>query len=115
MRRVVAVGAFLLIMLAGGSAQAEGFKSLAAGVNGIATFLADPVIQAIEGPEEYEDEPYPKVLGPFYGFLAGTAKGFYRLIGGIYDVVLFPLWVAPTLSPPPRFDIIPGIEIEGRE
>ena len=115
MRRVVAVGAFLLTMLAGGAAQADGIKSLAAGVNGIATFLADPVIQAIEGAEEYEDEAFPTVMGPFYGFLAGSAMGFYRLLAAVYDVALFPIWVAPTLSPAPRFDIIPGIEVEGRE
>ncbi len=105
--RLPAVSLTLLVALAG-----SGCQSLRTGLNGILTFPADPVMQVYLPPEKLEDMPLYSVTGRIAGLFAGTLQGTYRALAGVYDVVLSPFVIFPVLSPPPRYELIPGIEYE---
>jgi hypothetical protein len=113
MRNLVAAAAALLVLSAGTSASAEGVNNLLAGINGLATFPADPVMSFVKPPEELEEifGDTPIVLS-LAGFCQGTVLMGYRLAMGVFDIALFPFWVFPTLSPEARYEIIPGYEVE---
>jgi hypothetical protein len=81
-----------------------------AGVNGVITWPADPVMLAVEPTEEMRDMPGGVVTGPVVGFFAGTLLGAYRLGTGALDMVLCPLSFFPMFSPEPRYQVIPGWE-----
>jgi len=93
-------------------AHADGVNSLLAGINGLITFPADPVADVIHVSEDLQDTPWRPVSGRVVGLLLGTGVGLYRATFGALDVVLFPLWIVPTLSPEARFEIIPFYEVE---
>jgi hypothetical protein len=112
MRKLVAAAATLLALTAGSSANAEGFNSLLAGVNGLLTFPADPVMAAVEPPEGFDDLWGAPVTSHTAGFFQGSFLMLYRLTMGALDIAFFPFWVFPTLSPEARYEIIPGYEIE---
>jgi hypothetical protein len=112
MRRLVVCVTVLSMLAVASPAHAEGMNNLKAGVNGILTFPADPVMLTIIPPEKLEDMPGYPVTGRICGLVAGTMLGGYRLLAGVYDVVTFPIWVLPTFSPAPRYELIPGIEME---
>ena len=82
-----------------------------AGLNGIITWPADPVMMTVEGNEVFPDVWQPQVTGRAIGFLAGTLQGVYRLMQGAFDMVLCPFGM-PMLSPEPRYTLIP-FEHEG--
>ena len=98
-----ALAGVALLTAAPEAARAEGLTSLKAGLLGVATFPADPVMMAIDPPEEFEVLPGSVVLGRIGGLVAGTLMGGYRLLTGVYDIALFPLWIVPVMSPEPRW------------
>ena len=81
-----------------------------AGVNGVITWPADPVMLTINPTEEMSSMPGGVVTGPLVGFGAGTLLGLYRLGTGALDMVLAPLSFFPMFSPEPRYQVIPGWE-----
>ncbi|HEY8156980.1 MAG TPA: hypothetical protein VII72_22835 [Myxococcota bacterium] len=84
-----------------------------AGVNGLITWPADPVMLAVRPTDEMREMPGGVVTGPVTGFFAGTLLGVYRLATGTLDVALCPLSFFPMFSPEPRYQVIPGWEHEG--
>jgi hypothetical protein len=112
MRRLAAAAAALFVLTAGVSAKAEGVNNLMAGINGLVTFPADPVMSFIEPPEEMEDMIGAPALPHFVGFFQGVLLSGYRAMMGAFDIVLFPFWVFPTLSPEARINIYPNYEVE---
>jgi hypothetical protein len=124
MRRLVAATAILFVLTAAASANAEApepdeplelptaLNNVLAGFNALATFPADPVMSAIDPPEEFEDLPGAPVTSHTVGFFQGTFLMVYRLTMGLADIAFAPFWVFPTLSPEARYEIIPGYEIE---
>ena len=111
--RTTALGALaLLLSLTPAPASATGLNNFYAGVQGLATFLADPVMDVIYPPEAYEDLPLYPVTGRVFGLVSGTLLGAYRLAMGAFDVALTPLWILPTMSPAPRWELIEGVEYE---
>jgi len=110
--RVVTI-ALALACLAGASpARAAGCNGFLAGINGILTAPADIVYSAIEPPGMFEEFPAAPVSSHFLGTVAGVFYTVDRIGWGVVDVVMTPLWVFPTLSPKPVFEIIPFYEIE---
>ncbi len=112
MRRSVAVVACALTLLVSTAAGAEGFNNLFAGINGLATFPADPVMGVVDPPDDFEDVPYAQVTGRVLGFGAGTVMMAYRATMAMLDIVFVPFWVFPTLSPEPRWELISEVEYE---
>ncbi len=112
MRRLAAAAAALFVLTVGVSAKAEGVNNLMAGITGLVTFPADPVLSFIEPPEAMEDMIGAPELPHFLGFFQGVLLGGYRALTGTLDIVLFPFWVFPTLSPEARLSITPGYEVE---
>ncbi len=124
MRRLVAATAILFVLTATASASAEppepreplelptAVNNVLAGLNGLATFLADPVMSAVDPPEEFEDLWGAPVTSHAVGFFQGTFLMIYRATTGVADIAFAPFWVFPTLSPEGRYEIIPGYEIE---
>lgn len=84
-----------------------------AGVNGIITWPADPVMLAVRPTDEMRDMPGGVVTGRVIGFFAGTLQGVYRVVTGTLDVALCPLSFFPMFSPEPRYQVIPGWEHAG--
>lgn len=84
-----------------------------AGVNGIITWPADPVMLAIEPTDDMRGLPGGVVTGPVVGFFAGTLQGVFRLFTGTLDIALAPLTFFPMFSLEPRYKLIPGWEHEG--
>jgi hypothetical protein len=111
-RAIVAAAALWLMGATPGAAHGAGLDGLLTGVNGLLTFPADPICDAISPPEDFEEFPGKAVLGYPLGFAYGTGLAAYRVTTGLIDILLTPLWVVPELSPPPRFDVIPGYELE---
>jgi hypothetical protein len=112
MRALAAMAVLLLAIATATPARAEGFRSLAAGVNGLLTFPADPILGVIFPPEKVEDMPGYVVTGRIYGLFGGTLLAGYRVMGAVYDIAFFPFWVIPTFSPPAKIGLIPGVETE---
>ena len=112
MRRSVAAVACALTLLASTAAGAEGFNNLFAAINGLATFPADPVMGAVDPPEDFEKFPAPQVTGRVLGFGNGTVFMAYRASMAVLDIVFLPFWVFPTLSPEPYWELIPEVEYE---
>lgn len=121
MRRLVAATAILVVLTAAASAGADdseplelptAVNNMLAGLNGLATFPADPVMSAVDPPEEFEDLWGAPVTSHTAGFFQGTFLGIYRALMGLADIAFSPFWVFPTLSPEGRYEIIPGYEIE---
>ena len=84
-----------------------------AGVNGVITWPADPVMLAVRPTEEMRSMPGGVVTGPVTGFFAGTLLGVYRFVTGSLDIALCPLSFFPMFSPEPRYQLIPGWEHAG--
>jgi hypothetical protein len=101
-----------LILGSAAPARSAGIEGLWLGVNGLLTFVADPVVETIFPPEDFEDFPGNEVFRYPFGFLSGTILGTYRAISGVLDVALTPLWIVPSLSPEPRYDVIPFYDFE---
>jgi hypothetical protein len=93
-------------------ARADGFNSLFAGINGLLTFPADPIIDVVKVSEDLQDLPLKEVTGRVIGVFLGSGVGLYRATFAAADVLLFPLWVVPTLSPEAKFEIIPFYEVD---
>jgi hypothetical protein len=114
-RLIVAAFAFCTLSTlaaAPGSAQGAGLDGFLTGVNGLLTWPADPVCDAIFPPEDFEEFPGKAVIGYPLGLVYGTGLGLYRATTGVIDILLTPLWVVPEVSPTPRFDVIPFYELE---
>jgi hypothetical protein len=84
-----------------------------AGVNGMITWPADPVMLAIEPTDDMRALPGGVVTGPVTGFFAGTLQGVFRLFTGTLDVALCPFSFFPMFSIEPRYQLIPGWEHAG--
>jgi len=84
-----------------------------AGLNGMITWPADPVMLAIEPTEDMRALPGGVVTGPVTGFFAGTLQGVFRLFTGTLDVALAPFTFFPMFSIEPRYQLIPGWEHAG--
>lgn len=84
-----------------------------AGLNGMITWPADPVMLAIKPTDDMRSLPGGVVTGPMVGFFAGTFQGVFRLFTGTLDVALCPLSFFPMFSIEPRYKLIPGWEHAG--
>jgi len=84
-----------------------------AGVNGVITWPADPVMLAVRPTDDMRAMPGGVVTGPVVGFFAGTLQGVLRLVTGTLDVALCPFGIFPMFSIEPRYKLIPGWEHEG--
>jgi hypothetical protein len=111
-RAIVAMAALWIVAGTPGSAQSAGLDGLLMGINGLLTFPADPIVDTIFPPEDFEELPGKAVLGYPLGFVYGTGLGLYRATTGVIDILLTPLWVVPELSATPRFDVIPFYDLE---
>ncbi|MFQ5416723.1 MAG: hypothetical protein ACE5FL_06705 [Myxococcota bacterium] len=123
MRKLAAAAASLFILTAAPAAFAEdeeeeyvelptAVNSLLAGLNGIVTAPADPIMAAVQPIEDFEDMWGAPWTSHPIGLLQGTMLMPYRLVMGVLDIAFAPFWVFPTLSPEARYEIIPGYEIE---
>jgi len=88
-------------------------NSFLAGVNGLITWPADPVMLAVRPTDDMRAMPGGVVTGPVVGFFAGTLQGVLRLVTGTLDVALCPLSFFPMFSIEPRYKLIPGWEHAG--
>lgn len=79
------------------------------GLNSVITAPADPVMNVVTPPEEYESLPVGAVSGRFFGFFQGAILLAYRTGMGALDMVLAPIPIV-ILSPEPRYQPIPGFE-----
>ena len=77
------------------------------GLNGIITWPADPVMMVVHVSEAFEDAPLAPVTGRFLGLGGGLMLGVYRFTMGVLDIVFQPIPFMPTLSPVPRYKVIP--------
>ena len=102
----------LLAALAPTPAVAGGFYNLKIGLNGMLTGPLDPFASMIWPSENPEDLPGAPVTNRMCGLVVGTMIGVFRVFAGATDVVTSPLWVIPSYSPEPRFQIIPGFDYE---
>ena len=85
-------------------------NKLAAGMNNVITWPADPVMFSIEGDQIFSDFWYPEVTGRMMGAVTGLLVAPWRLITGLFDVVTSPLaTVMPMVSPEPFFTLIPSL------
>ena len=81
------------------------------GLNGIITAPADPVMCVVSPPATYDDVGAP-VLNRFpFGFVHGIVVFAFRTSMGALDMVFAPLPMV-TLSPEPRYSLLPGFEWE---
>ncbi len=111
--RFLAAGLALVLLVSFATpARANGVNNFLAGIIGLLTFPADPVMDVITPPDDYEDLPAFPVTGRIVGFFQGTLLGVYRAHMGVFDIVMSPLWIFPTMSPEARWEIIEGIEYE---
>jgi hypothetical protein len=101
---------FALAQLPAVSARAD-LNSFLAGLNGLLTFPADPVMDAISPSPQIKGLP-GKYTEHAVGFAGGICYGIYRAWLGAADVALAPLWIFPTLSPKPHWDLVPFYEVE---
>ena len=76
------------------------------GLNGIITSPADTFAFTAEGPEIFEELPFPSVTGRVIGFGAGLLQGIYRLVMGVSDLALAPVPYMPMLGPVPRYKFL---------
>jgi hypothetical protein len=86
-------------------------NSFLAGMNGLLTFPADPVMDAISPSPQIKGLP-GKYTENAVGFAGGIFYGIYRAWVGAADIALAPFWIFPTLSPPPHWDLVPFYEVE---
>lgn len=122
MRRLVVAAAILFVLTTAASANDESaseplelppaVNNLLAGLNGLATFPADPVMSAVHPPESLDELWGAPVTPHIVGFFQGTLLMVLRATMGAADIAFFPFWVFPTMSPEARYNIIPGYEIE---
>ena len=99
-----------------GSANADAFtdylgesaNTFLTGLNGVITMPMDPVVGGATPVDELESVP---VVGHIFGVIQGTMLGLYRVTTGALDMVFAPLPMV-TLSPEPRYTVIPGFEHE---
>jgi hypothetical protein len=84
-----------------------------AGVNGVITWPADPVMLTIQPTDAMRTLPGGVVTGHVVGFFAGTLQGLFRVFGGTLDIALCPLTFFPMFSIEPRYKLIPGWEHAG--
>lgn len=75
-----------------------------AGVNGILTFPADPVMFAVDGDEVFDGWWAP--AAHVTGFFAGVFQGTYRVVMGALDFAFFPIPKMPMLSPVQRYKVL---------
>jgi len=104
--------ATLLCVLAPLPAHAAGIDGFLTGVIGILTFPADPVLDTMDPPSDFDEIPGSSYTRYPAGFLYGLFYGVGRALFGVTDIALTPLWVVPTLSPEPRIDVIPFYTIQ---
>lgn len=76
------------------------------GLNGIITSPADTFAFTAEGPEIFEELPFPSVTGRVIGFGAGLLQGIYRLVMGVSDLALAPVPYMPMQGPVPRYKFL---------
>lgn len=86
-------------------------NSFFAGLNGLLTFPADPVMDAMQPSAQIQGLP-GKYTENAVGFAGGILFGVYRAWMGSVDVVLSPFWIFPTVSPPAHWNLFPFYEIE---
>lgn len=112
MPRLTASALCLCLLLATGSAQAEGLNNLYAAVNGLIYAPADPIMFVIFPPEEYEELPFHQVTGRIIGLPTGVLMMGFRVFMAAGDLVFFPFWVFEVFSPEPEWTLIPDVEYE---
>ncbi len=86
-------------------------NSFFAGINGLLTFPADPVMDAMHPSEQIKGLPGTYSENAV-GFAGGMLFGVYRAWMGSVDVALAPFWIFPTVSPPAHWNLFPFYEVE---
>lgn len=115
MRRLSALAALAALLSLPGTVQAASgkiYQNLIGAANNLLTFPAEPIMQVIEPPYDFEEMPAAAVTSRFMGFFSGTAMMIFRVTGAVYDIVVAPFYIFPVLSPEPRWELIPGAEYE---
>ncbi len=117
MRGLLALTALAAWLATAGTAAAAPpggkiYQNLIGAANGLINAPAEPIMQVIYPPDDFEYVWGYQVTARTLGFFSGTAMMIYRLTGAVYDVVVAPFWIFPVLSPEPRWEIIPGAEYE---
>lgn len=111
--RLLSACTLVLVALAFSTpARAEGLNNLFAGINGILTFPADPIVMLVTPPEDWEELPAHTVTSRLLALPAGVLLGTYRASMAVFDIAFFPFWAFPTMSPEARWGLIPGVEYE---
>jgi hypothetical protein len=95
-------------------AQANGWNNFNAGLNSVLTAPADPLIRIVAPPSELQELPFAIVTSRIAGFITGSFLALFKVGAGTLDIALAPVWLAPTLSPRPAFEIIPWHDVEYR-
>ena len=80
-----------------------------AGVNGVITWPADPVMLAMKPTDEMRSMPGGVVTGPVTGFFAGTLLGVYRLVDGHPGHRALPAELLPDVQPRAPLSGDPGL------
>ena len=112
MRHWVGVVSLALTLCLAGTAQANSLNNLLAGLNGIVTAPAEPVMHVVEPPEALQELPGGMWTARPVGFVSGTLMLVYQTVMGAVDVAFSPFWIIPPVSPEPRWEIVPGYEVE---
>ncbi len=113
MRITAATALSVILLLASGTARAEGMNNLYAAINGIVYAPTDPVTYMIFPPEDYEELPLHQLTSRVVGLPTGVLMMGYRLFMAAGDLVFFPFWVFQVYSPEPDYwTLIPDVEYE---
>lgn len=81
------------------------------GTNGMVTSPADIAMETVDPSDEYRELWGGKVISYPIGFGKGVMLFAYRLGTGVMDMVVAPFPFV-TLSPEPRYEVVPGFEWE---
>lgn len=113
MRAIVAlVGISLWLAGPAQAVEPQPLNNLFAGINGLLTAPTDLVMYMVIPSEEFEDLPNAKVTGRLLGLPTGIVIGVTRALLGASDLLVAPFFIFPTMSPAPRWEIIPNVEYD---
>lgn len=112
MRRLASCLTLVVALCAPGAARAQGFNNFLAGLNGLVTAPAEPVMQVIDPPETLRELPGAPYTSHPLGIASGSLMMVYQLMMGALDIAFTPLWVMPTLSPEARWQMFPDLEYD---
>lgn len=111
MRRFVAALTLVLgLALVAPTSASAGVEDGLFGLNGVLTFVADPINGLVVGDDRFEVPVVAPVTNRLVGLVTGTITGVVRLATGTADVLTCPLTgpVGGPFSPDAFLVIVPG-------